>query len=80
MKPTAKEFFLKKVFPVSYENKPDEVNFWYETDGHAQQSVNIMIEFAQMHVEAALKAVEDKIIVRGYAGSIMNSYPTENIK
>jgi len=80
MKQTAKEFFLKKVFPVSYENKPDEVNFWYETDGHAQQSVNIMIEFAQLHVEAALKAVEDKIIVRGYAGSIMNSYPLENIK
>lgn len=39
-----------------------------------------MIEFAKLHVYAALKAVEDKIIVKGYAGSIMNSYPLENIK
>ena len=36
--------------------------------------------FAKYHVDQALKAVEDKIIVRGYAGSIMNCYPTENIK
>jgi len=38
------------------------------------------IEFAKIHVKSALKAVEDKIIVRGYAGLIMNSYPLENIK
>jgi hypothetical protein len=80
MKHSAKEFYLKEVFPLSYERNPDDIELWYETDGHAQQSVNIMIEFAKMHVEAALKAVEDKIIVRGYAGSIMNSYPLENIK
>lgn len=38
------------------------------------------IEFAKLHVYAALKAVEDKIIVKGYAGSIMNSYLLDNIK
>jgi hypothetical protein len=92
MKQTAKEFFLKKVFPVSYENKPDEVNFWYETDGHAQQSVNIMIEFAQMHVEAALRqaAHESQCYNKSkFPGdenwvvdieSILNSYPLDNIK
>lgn len=93
--PTAKEFFLKEVFPVSHESKPDEVELWYETDGHAKQSVDIMIEFAKMHVDAALKAASEKAkITYEYSGntgseycdeyvdkdSILNSYPLENIK
>lgn len=80
MEHSAKEFYLKEVFPVSYERNPSDIELWYETDGHAQQVTSIMIEFAKLHVKAALKAVEDKIIVRGYEGSIMNSYPLENIK
>ena len=89
MKQTAKEFYLKEVFPVSYERKPDDIELWYETDGHAQQAVSIMIEFAKMHVEAALKEASEKAIVYADEGgysefvdeqSILNAYPLTNIK
>lgn len=90
MKQTAKEFYLKEVFPVSYERKPGEIEFWYETDGHAKQVVDIMIKFAKLHVEAALKEALESIPCLGSSTDIatyeevevevLNSYPLENIK
>jgi hypothetical protein len=49
----------------------------------------IMIEFAKLHVEASLKAAVKNVEIKpmehaGFymvdSGSILNSYPTENIK
>jgi hypothetical protein len=42
-----------------------------------------MIEFAKLHVEAALKEANEKAIMTGYVDSgqtILNAYPLENIK
>ena len=41
--------------------------------------VNVMIEFAKMHVTAALKAASREAVMdnRGY---FLNAYPLENIK
>ena len=42
-----------------------------------------MIEFARLHVEAALKEANEKAIMTGYVDSgqtILNAYPLENIK
>ena len=58
MEHSAKEFYLKEVFPVSYERNPSDIELWYETDGHAQQVTSIMIEFAKLHVEAQKQAVK----------------------
>ena len=89
---TAKDFYLKRVFPTSFEIKPDEVQLWFDTDGHAKENVNIMIEFAKMHVEAALKNVWENSeewengfnltigVIDNDEDSILNSYPLENIK
>ena len=75
--PTAKEYFLKTVFPTSFENRNDEVELWFETNPDAKQSVEIMIEFAKLHVEAALKNASESVCT---LDSILNSYPLENIK
>lgn len=42
-----------------------------------------MIEFAKLHVEAALKEANKKAVMTGYVDSgqtILNAYPLENIK
>jgi hypothetical protein len=89
MAPTAKEIYLKTVFPTSYENKRDEVELWFETSSDAQKSVEIMIEFAKLHVEAALKEASEKATVYADEGgysefvdeqSILSSYSLDNIK
>jgi hypothetical protein len=68
---TAKEFYLNKVFPTSFINRRDEVELCFETSPDAKQSVEIMIEFAKMHVEAALKAASEKSLIKvsNYKGS-----------
>ena len=53
--PTAKEFYLKTIFPVSIENNRDDIELWFDTDDHSEEHLRIMIEFAKLHVEAALK-------------------------
>jgi hypothetical protein len=90
--PTAKEYFLKTVFPVSFVNRRDEIELCFETTPDYQESVEIMIEFAKLHVEAALKAASEGQINRdiymmleygedmNFKKSILNSYPLENIK
>jgi hypothetical protein len=88
MKETAKEFYLKKIFPTSIETKPDEVELWFETTPYAQEVVSIMIEFAKLHVEAALKAKikameyyhNDGYSLDEIDAFTNDSYPLENIK
>ena len=78
--PSAEEYYSKTLFPTLFKHKPDEIKLWFETNSDAQQSVNIMIEFAKLHVQAALKAADDNSIMYISADSILNAYPLENIK
>jgi len=57
--PTAGEVYLKTVFPTSFENRLDDIKLWFETTPDAKQSVEIMVEFAKMHVAAALKEASE---------------------
>ena len=90
--PTAEEYYSKIMFPTLFKYKPDEIKLWFETNPDAQQSVNIMIEFAKLHVQAALKAADDNADVTVVdvdmtgtiwgvdSDTILNAYPLENIK
>lgn len=86
--PTAEEYYSKIMFPTLFKYKPDEIKLWFETNPDAQQSVNIMIEFAKLHVQAALEAAnenleytdEDSSTSYVVESSILNAYPLENIK
>jgi hypothetical protein len=80
MEQSAKEFYLKEVFPVSYKRNPSDIELWYETDGHAKQVTSIMIEFAKLHVKAALEAAQESTLEYDFTEEITNSYPLENIK
>lgn len=72
--PTAEEFFI---------NKSEQLNS--DKEDMPQWMINASIEFAKIHVEAALKAASEKgktsngtsVVVKD---SILNSYPLENIK
>jgi hypothetical protein len=75
--PTAEEFFRKNIDYVLSENDCKE------------DVENAMIEFAKLHVEAALKAAGENAHTKDVPytedtevdkGSILNSYPLENIK
>jgi len=84
--PTAKEFFFKRYKELGI-NHADEI------DGEDEE---IAIEFAQLHVEAALKAAAIKAKINpNYSSkyddpedrrheinkeSILSAYPKENIK
>lgn len=40
-----------------------------------------MIEFAKLHVEAALKEAANSVVIQGVNGNaVINSYPLKNIK
>lgn len=87
--PTAEELYLKTVFPTSFENRPDEIKLWFETTPNAKQSVEIMISFAKLHVEQALKKASEKAQIQMdehdlscsvNKNSILNAYPLNNIK
>ena len=89
MVPTAEEF-LQDSFTIShfYNDKYDRMSCFSDD---VQQA---MIEFAKLHVEAALKEASKKAKVRIIQGdfgvfdtrpsvkknSILNAYPLENIK
>jgi hypothetical protein len=87
--PTVKEFYLKTLFPKTYTESLDELELWFNTSRHSNQDVAMMIQFAKLHVEAALKA-RDELYQTYYAEEInwtednikfiKNSYPLENIK
>jgi hypothetical protein len=87
--PTAKELYLKTLFPTLFENKRDEVELWFETDDHAKEHIEVMIEFAKLHVEVALRAASLEAHTKDVPytddvevdeNSILNSYPLKNIK
>jgi hypothetical protein len=75
--PTAEDFFIdNKLIP-------------FHTDSFHMKEINkIIIEFAKLHVEAALKAAYDNIeyttvdssVPYVVEESILNSYPLTNIK
>ena len=54
-------------------------NYW-----HSEDYYSLLIEFAKLHVEAALQAAEEIAIEfdseGNYDNSILNAYPLENIK
>ena len=66
------------------------ISFWQPLKGYEAPLPikNAMIEFAKLHVEAALKAAYDNIeyttvdssVPYVVEGSILNSYPLTNIK
>ena len=90
--PSAEEYYSKTLFPSLFKHKPDEIKLWFETNSDAQQSVNIMIEFAKLHVQAALVAASENADIRPInvdfrgtiwgvdSDTILNVYPLENIK
>ena len=83
---TAEEFFLNNYFndSISQEDK----KLWLETNEQAQKSLNIMIEFAKLHVEKALElaynnieyTLEDSTVPYVVEDSILNAYTLDNIK
>ena len=56
----------------------------FEENAYPGTSISeCMIEFAKLHVEAALKEANKKAIMTGYVDSgqtILNAYPLTNIK
>ena len=72
--PTAEEFLIRENLPIDILSG-DDINF-------------AMIEFAKLHVEAALKEASEKAEWKGYTlaaveicnYSILDAYPLENIK
>lgn len=57
---------------------------WYSSAQGAMTICNVMVEFAQMHVQAALKEAGEKVTANFNAevdkNSILNAYPLTNIK
>lgn len=94
MVPTAEEFWLTKYFSKSTPEK-DCQKLWLDCNPQAKESIQIMVEFAKLHVQAALKAASKQaktkedvaIFAEGSyrtqvvdKESILNSYPLKNIK
>jgi hypothetical protein len=92
MIPTADTFFLNNYFSDSLSD--DDKKLWLECNRQAKESVQIMIEFAKLHVEVALKAASEKASLTDFAyeflqegaydaidkDTILNSYSLDNIK
>ncbi len=87
--PTAKEFYLKKKFPTSFENKRDEVELWFESNNDAKEDVQIIIEFAKIIAQDVLKEASRNAYTKDvkYSNdvevdeeSILTAYPLDNIK
>lgn len=63
--PTAEEFL----------NHQEETVTYFEFDIR-----EVMIKFAKLHVEAALKSASEATLLYDFKEEIINSYPLENIK
>jgi vacuolar-type H+-ATPase subunit H len=73
-------------------NKPEKLStaeeFWYKNTGQSinQEEYQAMVEFAKMHVKAALEAAaneyypKDKENFEIVAGRFINAYPMDKIK
>lgn len=57
---TAEKFWLDKYFGDSVSDKDKKL--WLQCNNQAQNTVSIMIEFAKLHVEAALKQASEKAL------------------
>jgi hypothetical protein len=78
--PTAEEFMLSNRIsnPVG-----ETFRLNLSRDCHVKTEKDIqqaMIEFAKLHVEAALKAASEATLLYDFKKEITNSYPLENIK
>jgi hypothetical protein len=62
--PTAKELYLKTLFPSLFENKRDEVELWFETSNDAKEHIKAMIDFTKLHVEQALKEASESRCIK----------------
>ena len=51
-----------------------------EMSGEFESYQDMMIKFAKLHVEAALKAASEATLLYDFKEEITNSYPLENIK
>lgn len=76
---TAEKFWLDNYFGDSISDKDKKL--WLECNNQAQITVSIMIEFAKLHVEAALKEASEKVVLESrlyskYQGKIEK---TENM-
>ena len=86
--PTAEEFFLNSYFSDSISQEDKEL--WLECNNQAKESIKIMIEFAKMHVEAALKVKgramqemsneDSSFSIDELDAFTKNCYPLSNIK
>ena len=91
MIPTAEEILIKESILLKTIEESGNFPLNLTRDTHIGTAKNIkkaMIEFAKLHVEAALKEANRKVIVTYYydegirvnKDSILNAYPLENIK
>ena len=70
--PTADEFLNKEYYHIVLDSKDTWVNV-----GDIESA---MVEFAKLHVEAALKAAGNATSLYDFKEDIINSYPLNNIK
>ena len=91
MIPTAEEILIKEEILLKTIEESGNFPLNLTRDTHIGTAKNIkkaMIEFAKLHVEAALEEANRKVIVTYYydegirvnKDSILNAYPLENIK
>jgi hypothetical protein len=87
MIPTAEEFLLE--FEEGYPrlkcevSTPEDKASFYRSAQGAIVTIDLMIEFAKLHVEAALKAASENVVListKTAKQSILNAYPLTNIK
>ena len=73
---------------ITAEELLDNIEIWDGVFVHSKNAKQAMIEFAKLHVEAALKEASEKAEWKGYTlaaveicnYSILDAYPLENIK
>ena len=69
---TAEEFLNKEYYHIVLDSKDTWVNV-----GDIERA---MVEFAELHVEEALKAAGNATLLYDFKEDIINSYPLNNIK
>ena len=77
----AERFWLDSYFGNSISQKDKKL--WMECNRQSQESVRIMIEFARLHVEAALKKAINNVRIiddpNSYCGNTGSEYPPDQI-
>ncbi len=77
--PTAEELNTKMLNAIDYQFVFGGDNLELKKKMAAENCKNLAIEFAKLHVEAALEEASEKVGL-SYKQSILNSYPLTNIK